>query len=176
MLYQKQPERSIALIDGSNTHSASKALGINIDYKKLLNYFQKRGTFLRAYYYTALNDNKDEHVAIKPLIDYLAYNGYAIVTKPTKEWLDEMGNKKIKGNMDIEIAVDALTMAPKIDHMYLFSGDGDFKYVVDAVQKMGVRVTVVSTMATRAPFIADELRRQTDEFIDLKELSSLIAR
>jgi uncharacterized LabA/DUF88 family protein len=110
------------------------------------------------------------------LIDWLDYNGYTVVTKATKEFVDQTGRRKVKGNMDIELAVDAMEIAPHIDQMVLFSGDGDFRSLVEAVQRRGVRVVVVSTISTQPPMVADELRRQADQFVDILELQSKIGR
>jgi uncharacterized LabA/DUF88 family protein len=78
--------------------------------------------------------------------------------------------------MDIKLAVDAMELAEHIDQMILFSGDGDFRPLVEAVQRRGVRVTVVSTIASHPPMIADELRRQADAFIDLVDLKPKLSR
>ncbi len=168
-------ERLALFIDGANLYAATKTLGFDIDYKALLREFQGRGTFLRAYYYTALVEDQ-EYSSIRPLIDWLDYNGYTVVTKPVKEFTDASGRRKIKGNMDIELAVDALELANRVDHVVLFSGDGDFRTLVAAMQRRGVRVSVVSTIATQPPMIADELRRQADSFIDLVDLRAKIGR
>ena len=167
--------KMLLLIDGANLHSAAKALGFSIDFKKLLSEFKGRGEFLRANYYTAISD-EDENSPLVPLIDWLDYNGFAVVTKPTKSFTDSHGNRKVSGNMDVEIAVDALEMAPHVGHIVLFSGDGDFCSVVQAVQRRGVKVTVVSSVASRPPICADELRRHADEFVDLIDLRSKISR
>jgi uncharacterized LabA/DUF88 family protein len=170
------PREKIALfIDGANLYAASKSLGFDIDYKRLLAEFQSHGYLLRAYYYTALAEDQ-EYSSIRPLIDWLDYNGYTVVTKPTKEFVDATGRRKIKGNMDIELAVDVMEMADSVDHFVLFSGDGDFRSLVEAVQRKGRKVTVVSTLATQPPMIADELRRQADHFIDLSTLQSRVGR
>jgi uncharacterized LabA/DUF88 family protein len=161
------PGEKIALfIDGANLYATAKSLGFDIDYKKLLTEFQSRGYLLRAFYYTAVIEDQ-EYSSIRPLIDWLDYNGYSVVTKATKEFVDQTGRRKIKGNMDIELAVDAMEIAGTIDHMVLFSGDGDFRSLVEAVQRKGVRVTVISTISTQPPMIADELRRQADVFTDI---------
>ena len=162
-------------IDGSNLYAASRAIGFDIDYKKLLKEFQGRGRLVRAFYYTALLEDQ-EYSSIRPLIDWLDYNGYTVVTKPAKEFTDAAGRRKVKGNMDIELAVDAMGMAEHLDHIVLFSGDGDFRSLVEAVQRKGVRVSVVSTVTTQPAMIADELRRQADEFIDLAHLATRIGR
>ena len=117
-----------------------------------------------------------EYSSIRPLIDWLDYNGYKVVTKAAKEFVDAAGRRKVKGNMDIELAVDAMEMAAHLDHMVLFSGDGDFRSLVEAVQRRGVRVSVVSTITTQPPMIADELRRQADEFVDIAHLMGRIGR
>ena len=170
-----QVEKIALFIDGANLYGATKSLGFDIDYRRLLKEFQSRGKLVRAYYYTAMIEDQ-EFTSIRPLIDWLDYNGYTVVTKPTKEFVDQTGRRKVKGNMDIELAIDAMELAPHIDHMVLFSGDGDFRSLVEAVQRRGVRVTVVSTVSCRPPMLADELRRQCDQFTDLIELKSKIAR
>lgn len=168
-------ERIALFIDGANLYATAKSLGFDIDYKRLLKEFQNRGKLVRAFYYTALVEDQ-EYSSIRPLIDWLDYNGYSVVTKPTKEFVDSLGRRKVKGNMDIELAVDAMELAEHIDQMILFSGDGDFRSLVEAVQRRGVRVTVISTIASQPPMIADELRRQADVFTDLVELQSKLGR
>ena len=162
-------------IDGANLYATAKTLGFDIDYKRLLKEFQSRGTLLRAFYYTAIIEDQ-EYSSIRPLIDWLDYNGYTVVTKATKEFIDASGRRKVKGNMDIELAVDAMELAEHVDQIVLFSGDGDFRSLVEAVQRRGVRVTVVSTISSQPPMIADELRRQADVFTDLVELQSKLGR
>jgi uncharacterized LabA/DUF88 family protein len=162
-------------IDGANLYATAKALGFDIDYRRLLQEFQGRGILLRAFYYTAIIEDQ-EYSSIRPLVDWLDYNGYTVVTKSTKEYIDANGRRKVKGSMDIELAVDAMEIAEHIDQLVLFSGDGDFRPLVGAVQRRGVRVTVVSTISSQPPMIADELRRQADVFIDLVELQAKIER
>jgi uncharacterized LabA/DUF88 family protein len=167
--------RIALFIDGANLYATAKALGFNIDYKRLLTEFQSRGTLVRAFYYTAVIQDQ-EYSPLRPLVDWLDYNGFTVVTKATKEFIDDSGRRKVKGNMDIELAVDAMELAEHIDEMVLFSGDGDFRSLVESVQRHGVRVTVVSTIATQPVMIADDLRRQADVFIDLSELQPRIGR
>jgi len=170
------PQERIALfIDGSNLYAAARALNFDIDYKRLLEVFSEKGHLVRAFYYTALIEDQ-EYSPIRPLIDWLDYNGYTMVTKPTKEFTDASGRRKIKGNMDIELAIDLMEMAEHLDHAVLFSGDGDFRRLVEAVQRRGVRVTVVSTIRSQPPMVADELRRQADTFVELQDLQSSISR
>ncbi len=168
-------ERIGIFIDGSNLYAAARALGFDIDYKKLLTLFSEQGVLVRAFYYTALIDDQ-EYSPIRPLVDWLDYNGFTMVTKPTKEFTDSSGRRKIKGNMDIELAVDVMEMTEHLDHAVIFSGDGDFRRLVEAIQRKGLRVTVVSTIQSSPPMLADELRRQADNFIDLTDLQSSIAR
>ena len=167
--------RTALFIDGANLYSTAKALGFDIDYKRLLKEFQSHGTLVRAFYYTAVTEDQ-EFSSVRPLLDWLDYNGFTVVTKPTKEFVDANGHRKVKGNMDIELTVDAMELADRVDHLVLFSGDGDFRSLVEAVQRRGVRVTVVSTISIQPPMIADELRRQADVFTDLTDLQSRIGR
>ncbi len=170
-----QTERVALFIDGANLYATSKSLGFDIDYKKLLNFFRQKGILIRALYYTALAEDQ-EYSSIRPLIDWLDYNGYTMVTKPTKEFTDALGRRKVKGNMDIELAVDAMRLADNLDHIVLFSGDGDFKSLVSALQQKGKRVSVISTLQTQPPMVSDDLRRQADQFIDIADLESMIGR
>jgi uncharacterized LabA/DUF88 family protein len=170
------PFHKIALfIDAANLYAAAKSLGFEIDYKNLLTEFQKRGTLLRAFYYTTIIEDQ-EYSSIRPLVDWLDYNGFAVITKAAKEFTDAGGHRKIKGNMNIELTVDAMEASQHIDQMVLFSGDGNFRPLVEAVQRRGVHVTVVSTLVSHPSLIADELRRQADVFIDLAELQLKIGR
>lgn len=170
------PREKIALfIDGANLYSAAKSLGFDIDYKRLLAEFGKKGYLLRAYYYTALAEEQ-EFSTLRPLIDWLDYNGYSVVTKPLKEFYDQSGRRKVKGNMDIELVIDAMELADQVDHVVLFSGDGDFRRLVEAVQRKGKKFSVVSTLQTQPPMIADDLRRQADNFIELNDLRDSVGR
>jgi uncharacterized LabA/DUF88 family protein len=168
-------ERLAIFIDGANLYATAKALGFDIDYKRLLALFRTKGQLMRALYYTALHEDQ-EYSSIRPLVDWLDYNGYAMVTKPTKSFTDALGHRKVKGNMDIELTVDAMRLVEHLDHVVLFTGDGDFRALVGALQMRGRRVSVVSTLQTQPPMVADELRRQADQFIDLADLEKLIGR
>ena len=168
-------DRLAIFIDGANLYAAAKALGFDIDYKLLRQEFDRRGKLMRAYYYTALIEG-EEYSPIRPLVDWLHYNGFCVVTKPAREYTDALGRRKVKGNMDIELTVDAMELAPRLDHAVLFSGDGDFRPLVESLQRQGVRVSVVSTICSQPPMIADELRRQADNFIELDELREVIGR
>jgi len=168
-------ERLALFIDGANLYAAGKALGFDIDYKLLRQEFVRRGKMLRAFYYTALLEN-DDYSPIRPLVDWLNYNGFTMITKPAKEYIDSQGRRKVKGNMDIELAVNALELAPHVDHIVLFSGDGDFRPLVESLQRQGVRVSVVSTIRSQPPMISDDLRRQADNFIELDDLKDVVGR
>jgi uncharacterized LabA/DUF88 family protein len=168
-------ERLGIFIDGANLYATAKALGFDIDYKRLLALFRTKGQLVRALYYTAVNDDQ-EHSSIRPLVDWLDYNGFTMVTKPTKTFTDATGHRKTKGNMDIELTVDAMRLAEHLDHLVLFTGDGDFRALVAALQMRGRRISVVSTLQTQPPMVADELRRQADQFIDLADLETQISR
>jgi uncharacterized LabA/DUF88 family protein len=170
------PSARIALfIDGANLHATARALGFDIDYRRLLKEFQSRGALLRAFYYTTIIEDQ-EYTPIRPLIDWLGYSGYTVVIKPTKEFIDADGRRKVKGSMNIELAVNAMEITDRIDQMFLFSGDRDFRPLLEAVQRRGVHVTVVSTISSQPPMAADELRRQADVFVDLAELKSKLGR
>ena len=168
-------ERTALFIDGANLYSASRNLGFDVDYRNLLEFFRSRTNVVRAYYYSALLDT-EEYSPLRPLTDWLAYNGYSLVTKTAREFTDATGRRRIKGNMDVELAVDMLELAPHLDHAVLFSGDSDFRRLVEAVQRGGVRVTVVSSVRTQPAMAADELRRQADQFVELADIAPEFTR
>jgi uncharacterized LabA/DUF88 family protein len=163
-------------IDGPNLFQTAKTLGFDIDYKRLLNEFEARGEIVRASYYTTVLSDEQENIPIRPLLDWLDYNGYTLVTKPGKEYEDSFGRRRLKNNMAIELTIDALELSARLDEMVLFSGDGDYRSLIEAVQRRGVRVTVVSTISTQPIMVSDELRRQADDFIDLFELRPRVGR
>lgn len=166
--------KSVILVDGSNNHAATKALGFSMDYKKLLQLPQFEGAM--PFYFTALPDKSVES-SVRKLIDYLEYNGWSVVQKPTKEY-DNGGVIKQKGNMDVEVILTTvdLCLYAGIEHVHLFAGDGDFRSLVEWVQKRGVFVTVYSTLKVPNPLIADELRRQANKFVDLHDLMPALTR
>src|ERR1700744_842709 len=168
-------ERTALFIDGANLYSASRNLGFDVDYRNLLEFFRKKTHVIRAYYYSAVLET-DEYSPLKPLTDWLAYNGYTLVTKPAKEFTDSSGRRRIKGSMDIEVAVDMMEMAPRLDHAVLFSGDSDFRRLVESVQRRGGRVSVISSVRTQPPMVADDLRRQADQFVELADIASEFTR
>lgn len=169
-------DRMALFIDGANLHKSVRALDFDVDFKKVLEEFRGRSKLVRAYYYTALREDQ-EYSPLRPLVDFLSYNGYTLITKTVKRYTDEAtGAVRMKGNMDIEIAVDMMQLAPNLDHVVLFSGDGDFRRLVEAVQRQGVRVTVVSALRTSPPMVSDDLRRQADAFIDLEDMAEVIGR
>ena len=168
-------ERLALFIDGANLYSSARALGLEIDFRKLLKEFQGRGRLIRASYYTALVES-DEYSPIRPLVDWLAYNGFTVVKKAAREYTDREGRKRHRGNMDVDLAVDMLEAATHADHIVLFSGNGDFRRLVEAVKAKGVRVSIVSTNTSSPPMVADDLRREADAFIELEDIAELIAR
>jgi uncharacterized LabA/DUF88 family protein len=168
-------DRLALFIDGPNVYSAAKSLGFDVDYRKLLDEFRKRGVVVRAFYYTPMVEDQ-EYSPIRPLVDWLDYNGFQLVTKPAREYVDPAGRKRYRGDMNVEVAVDMMEMADHVDHMVLFSGSGDFRRLVEGVQRKGVRVTVISTVKSQPPMASDELRRQADNFVELLDLADLICR
>ena len=168
-------ERLALFIDGANLYAASRALGFDVDYRRLKDEFARRGFLVRAHYYITYVES-DEYSPIRPLVDWLNYNGYTTISKPAKEFSDSAGRRKIKGKTDIELAVDAMELAGNVQHIVLFAGDGDFKPLVCALQRKGVRVSIASTVSCSPGLIADDLRRQADNFIELDDLRDLIGR
>lgn len=170
-----QREKLAVFIDGPAVFSAARALEFEIDYKKLQAYFKKQGYLLRIHYYSAVPED-DEHLSIRPLLDFLDYNGFRVVTKPARVFTDQEGRRKFKGSMSVEICVDAFDMAETADHLVLFSGDGDYTSLVAALQRRGRKVSVVSTLKSRPPMISDDLRKTADYFIDLDNLADALGR
>ncbi len=168
-------ERTILLIDGPDLHGICRSLEIEIDYKKLLQFFQQRTHLVRALYYTTVVV-QDQHAAIRPLVDWLEYNGFTLVTKPAKVTTDAEGRRRVSSNMRVEMAVDAMDLADKADHVVLFTGDNCFRHLLEALQRRGKRVSIVSTLERDAPTVADELRRQADQFIDFLDLEPHVSR
>lgn len=165
--------KAALFIDGANLWSTTKALGWDVDYMRLRKYFNTKFNVVRSLYYTAMLDQ--EHRTIQPLVDWLSYNGFVVVTKFAKEFHDpSTGQRKIKGNMDVEMAMDMLIIGQKVDNIVLFTGDGDFRRVVEEVQRHGTHVTAISS--TNPFMIAEELRRQVDEFIELDYLRQHIGK
>ena len=168
-------EKTVVFIDGANLYATARGLEFDIDYKKLLTLFREESNLVRAYYYTVLIEDQ-EYSPIRPLVDWLDYNGYTLVTKPAKDFTDSQGRRRIRNSIDVDLAVDMLEIAERVDHVVLFSGDGGYRRLIEAVQRRGARVTVVSTTAGGSASVADELRRQADSFIDVRDLRDEIAR
>lgn len=168
-------EKLALVVDGVNLHGVARALGFEIDYRKLREAFETRGKIQRAAYYTTVLEQED-FTPLRPLLDWLDYNGFQVSTKPAREYTDSSGRRRIKGSMNVEMAVDLLEIADHIDHLVLFSGDGELRAMAEAVQRRGVRVTVVSSMKTQPPMVSDDLRRQADHFIELDNLKATVSR
>lgn len=170
-------ERRIAIfVDGANMYAAAVNLNFNINWDKVLSYYRNRFDLIRAYYYTAIHTNANGEAYIRPLVDHLDYNGWTVRTKPAKEFTDNEGKIKVKGNMDMDMALDAVDISYFVSDIVLFTGDGDFRILVERLQQRGVRVHVLSSIETQPPMIADELRRQADFFIELKALEGEFRR
>ena len=170
-------EKTALFIDGANLYKAARALGFDMDYKSLLTKARAACQLVRAYYYTPIQEDKEQDYSpLRPLVDWLDYNGYTMVTKTAREFTDAMGKKRFKGSTDIELVVDIMSLAPKLDHIVLFTGNGDFRRAIEAVQAQAVRVTIVSTIKSQPPMVSDDLRRQADRFVDLAEIEKEIGR
>lgn len=173
----RQSEKTAFFIDGANLYKAARNLGFDIDYKSLLAKSQDACQLVRASYYTAIQEDRDQDYSpLRPLVDWLDYNGYSMVTKATREFTDSQGRKRFKGSTDIELVTDLLMLAPRLDHVVVFSGNGDFRRAIEAVQQLGLRATIVSTVKSSPPMASDELRRQADGFYDLADLEKIIGR
>jgi uncharacterized LabA/DUF88 family protein len=157
------------------SHSATRALGFDIDYRRLLQEFASRGTLVRPFYYTLIIE-EPQFSSVRPLVDWLDYNGFTVVAKRARDYSDGEGRRRFNRNMSIELSVDAMELTRHVDQIILFSGDGAFWPLVQAIQRRDVHVTVVSTMKSHPPVVADELRRQADVFTDLEALQPKIAR
>jgi uncharacterized LabA/DUF88 family protein len=168
--------KTALFIDGLNLHFTAKALGFDVDFKSLLAEFEKRCTLVRAYYYTTIFEDAGYNSTIRPVTDWLSYNGFTVITKSATEHSDGEGRRAFKRNIGVELSVDAIEIARYVDQIVLFSGDGDFRRLVQALQSKGCQVTVVSSLRTSNPMIAGELRRQADEFVELDTLRPIIGR
>lgn len=176
-LGMREGDRTALFIDGANLYKAARSLGFDMDYKSLLAKSRAASRLVRAYYYTAMQEDRtQDYSPLRPLVDWLDYNGYSMVTKVSREFTDAQGKKRFKGSIDIELVVDMVLQAPRLDHIVLFTGNGDFRRAIEAVQSLGVRVTVVSTIKSQPPMASDELRRQADLFVDLADLEGQIGR
>lgn len=168
-------ERLGLFIDGAHLYGASRNLGFDVDYKNLLGFFRRQARLVRASYYTSLLEN-DDYSPLRPLVDWLGYNGYAVITKPAREFTDAAGRRRVRGDISVEMTVDVLSLAPRLDHAVIFAGDGDLRRMVEGAQQLGLRISVLSTIRTQPGMIADELRRQADQFIDLADIAPDITR
>lgn len=170
-------EKTAILIDGANLYKAARNLGFDIDYKRLLAIAQEQSQLVRAYYFTAMQEDRDQDYSpLRPLVDWLDYNGYTMITKLARNYTDAQGKKRFRGSIDVELTVEMMSLSDRLDHIVLFTGNGDFRRVVEAVQARAVRVTVVSTMKSSPPMASDELRRQADSFLELTTLEKQIGR
>lgn len=167
-------ERVILFVDGREFSACQRALGFNVDFKLLLSVYRARARLIRAMYYTTMVVQDED--SLRPLVDWLEYNGFRLFTKSLHEKVDREGRPYVRGNTRAEMAVDAVDMADHADHFVFFANDASFSHAAAVLQRRGKRVSVVSTMMTDPPLVADGLRRQVDHFIDLASLESLISR
>ncbi|MCY4048469.1 MAG: NYN domain-containing protein [Hyphomicrobiales bacterium] len=165
-------DRTSLFIDGPNLYAAKRNLELDIDYRKLLDYFRERCRLIRAHYYTTLYPDQE---ALRHLTDWLDYNGYHVVTRRPKEYFNE-GKRKVKNDMEIELIIDVLEAAPYLDHIVLFSGNGDLSRLTTSLQRSGKLVSIVSTLESDPPMVSDDLRRHADNFIELEALRGDIQR
>lgn len=169
-------EKLAVLIDGVNLHVATKLLGFDVDYKLLRQEFSRRGKLVRMHYYTSIME-VEEFSPVRPLVDWLSYNGYVVHNKFSREIPDNSGKRKTaRGSLEVDLTIDAIRLSDRVDHIVLMTGDGDFRSLVEELQRRGVRVTVVSSIRSQPSTASDELRRQADSFVELEELRALIAK
>lgn len=169
-------ERVAFFVDGANFYQTARNLNVDIDYRRMLTSFVGDAYLLRAHYYTAMADDQ-EFSSLRPLIDWLDYNGFQITTKPMREFTDNSGQRRrVRPSLDVDLTVDAMTLADSINHLVLFSGDGNYLALVEALQKKGVKVTVVSSLKTTPSMVSDDLRRTADHFLDLADLTDRLGR
>jgi uncharacterized LabA/DUF88 family protein len=164
MIRPDQYDKVAVFFDMSNLYFAARDLGVRIDYARLLEFLANGRRLHRAYAYMAISP--DESSAI-PFLTWLRRNGFRVVTKPLKRFSDGT----TKGDLDMELAVDLLTQAPYIDIAIIVSGDGDFTYLVDRAQRLGLRVEIASTPR----YTAIELLEIADRYIDLESNLSVFA-
>lgn len=170
-------ERTALFIDGTSLYKSARNLGFDIDYRNLLATTRNASRLLRASYYTTIQEDRDQDYSpLRPLVDWLEYNGYTMTTKVMRDTPEQNGRKRFRVNTDVELAVDMVLLSSRLDHIVLFSGNGDFRRAIEAVQEKGVRVTAVSTVRSSTPMASDDLRRQADVFIDLADLEGVIGR
>lgn len=176
LFYQDEP--TALLIDGKNFYSTACALDITVDWKLLHQEISRQCRLMQALYFTTLPKGEDEHdhIAAKPTLDWMEYNGWTVCTKPGRAFVDHDGRRKIKGNTDVELAVAAMKLTPHVGHIVLCTGKADYVPLVAYLQETGTRVTVLSSKAVSPPMIADDLRRKADDFIDLDDMRTTICR
>ncbi|ADM09726.1 hypothetical protein PB2503_08354 [Parvularcula bermudensis HTCC2503] len=170
-------DKTAIFIDGANLYKTARNLGFDIDYKRLLQKTRAETRLVRAYYYTAMPEEREQDYSpLRPLVDWLDYNGYTMMTKAAREFTDSQGRKRFRGSVDIDLALDFVEMADKVDCLVLFTGNGDFRPAIAKAQSRGCRVICVSTTATQPPMASDDIRRQADQFVDLTSLEDVIGR
>lgn len=170
-----QTERLALFIEGPALYAAARSIGLDIDYRRLLGFFRQRSYLVRTLYYTPVSEN-EEFVTVRPLIDWLEYNGFYVVTKPVKVYVDVAGRRKTKGSLHVDMAVHALQLAENLDHLILASSAGGFSSLSAALQAKGKRVSVLSTLKSGPAFVEDDLRRRADQFIELADIRTDIER
>ncbi|MXV44083.1 NYN domain-containing protein [Saccharibacter sp. 17.LH.SD] len=174
-LLLRKNDRTSLFINGASLHHAARNLGFEVDFLALRALFEQHSSFQRAFYYAAMPETED-YSPLRPLTDWLAYNGYHLVTKTAREFTSHSGQRRVKGNMNVELAVDLIEQGPRLDHAVIISGDSDLRRAVEAIQTRGTRVTVISSVKTTPPMIGDDLRRQTDHFVELSDIAHRFTR
>lgn len=163
------------LIDGPSIYQICRSLDVEIDYQALRSIFADAGYLVQARYYTTiLNDQL--YSPLRPLIDWLSYNGFIVVTRTMKAGQDSEQCRRLDHGIVVALAVDAIEISSRLDHVILFTGNGDFLRLVQLLQRRTVRTTVVGTVNGPSSMSSDELRRQADTFVDLRALVPFVGR
>ncbi|HYE16142.1 MAG TPA: NYN domain-containing protein [Pyrinomonadaceae bacterium] len=152
-------------IDGNNLFHAARFHNIDIDYNKLLRVLLGDGRLLRAFFYTGVDVGAERQ---QGFLLWMRRNGFRVIHKELKTFYD--GTRK--ANLDVEIAVDMLSLAGRYDTAVLVSGDEDFVYAVNAVAYKGCRVEVAGFRSNTAPKLIDV----ADYFIDLGEIADKVRK
>jgi uncharacterized LabA/DUF88 family protein len=161
----KNHHRIAIFIDGASLFYAALQLQLEVDYSKLLNYLKGDRQLLRAYFYTGSDSGNDRQ---QGFLLWMRRNGYRVITKD----LTTLPDGSRKANLDIEIAIDMMTLAGYCDTIVLLSGTGDLTYAVNALSYRGVKIELVSLRANTN----DQLINLADRFIDLADIRDLICK
>lgn len=166
-------EKAAIFIDGWNLARVSRDyLRREIDFERLLNYFSRNARIIKAFYYIGEDTEDGENAKQHKFLTWMKRNGYKVVSRPIKVYVDDKGKYYKKADLDADITLDMMDLADKVDKIVLFSGDGDFANVIDRIGMKGVRTQVVALWDVAS----GDLVEAADEFLDLKDIINEIAK